>query len=120
MLVNFAKEAFFSLKLPLNIPTGHLAFSAQAVYSVCHSVVIPLLMVSRASIIQEIVPSHMTGRIFSLVSMAVVGMSAVSSGIAGVVLEFITAPQLFLIIGITGGMCGVIGWIFARDLWKQA
>ena len=90
-----------------------------ALYSVIHSLAIPMLTISRASIIQEIVPHKMRGRVFALVNLAVVGLTAVSSGLSGLILEFIDAPTLFLIGGILGCLCGVIGWLFARSLWNH-
>ncbi|MCB2211582.1 MFS transporter [bacterium] len=89
------------------------------VLSVIHGMAVPLLTVSRASLIQEVVPANMRGRIFSLISLAVVGMSAISSGLTGLILELIPAPLLFLIIGTVGGLCGVIGLLFAKQLRKQ-
>jgi hypothetical protein len=86
---------------------------------VIHSLAIPLLTVSRTSIIQDIVPAHLTGRVFALVNMAVVGMSAISSGITGFALAAWGAPTVFLIIGIGGGLCGLIGWRFAHTLRMQ-
>lgn len=92
------------------------SLTSMAVIIIIHSMAIPMLTVSRPSLIQNIVPDNMRGRAFAMVNMAVVGMSAVSSGLAGLALEYITAPTLFFIIGIGGGLCGVIGWIFAKDL----
>jgi MFS family permease len=89
------------------------------ILSVIHGMAVPLLTVSRASLIQEVVPSDMRGRVFSMISLAVVGMSAISSGLTGIVLEFIPAPTLFLIIGSTGGLCGVIGLLVAKQLRQQ-
>jgi DHA3 family macrolide efflux protein-like MFS transporter len=83
---------------------------------VIHSLAIPLLTVSRTSIIQDIVPANLTGRVFALVNMAVVGMSAISAGIVGFALESWGAPTVFLIIGLGGGFCGAIGWAFAVSL----
>jgi len=87
---------------------------------VIHSLAIPLLTVSRTSIIQDIVPVNLTGRVFALVNMAVVGMSAISSGIIGFALEAWGAPSVFLIIGMGGGLCGVIGWVFASTLRSKS
>jgi len=84
--------------------------------TIIHSIAIPFLTVTRAALIQRIVPSHMTGRIFSLVNLAVVGVSAVSAGISGFALEAWGARNLFFVIGVGGGLCGVIGWISARQL----
>lgn len=86
---------------------------------IVHSLVIPMLTVSRASMIQDIVPSDMTGRIFALFNMAVLGMSAVSAGLAGFAFEAIGAPSVFLVIGIGGGLCGLSGWIFAKELREK-
>jgi MFS family permease len=83
---------------------------------IIHSIAIPFLTVNRASIIQELVPSEMTGRIFASVNIAVVGMSALSAGMTGYILEFTGAPMLFLIIGVGGGLCGVVGWLFSKEL----
>jgi hypothetical protein len=89
---------------------------ATIIIVVIHALAIPLLTVSRTSLIQDIVPSHMTGRIFALINLSVVGMSAISSGLAGFALEFVQAPTLFLLSGIGVGLCGALGWIFAKHL----
>jgi len=83
---------------------------------VIHSSAIPLLTVPRASIIQKIVPEGYTGRVFALVNMAVVGMSAISAGLTGVALELFGARWVYMVIGLGGGLCGVLGWRFAKDL----
>jgi MFS family permease len=90
--------------------------SAAAILVTIHAVAIPLLVVPRTSLIQDIVPANMTGRIFALMHLSVVGMSAISAGLSGLILELITAQTLFLLIGIGGGLCGFAGWIFAKDL----
>ncbi len=83
---------------------------------IIHSLAIPMLTVSRASIIQSLVPREMTGQIFALVNIAVVGMSAISAGLAGVALDLYGARILFFSIGIGGGLCGLIGLIWAKEL----
>jgi MFS family permease len=96
------------------------SLSAAAILVIIHAVAIPLLIVPRTSLIQDIVPSNMTGRIFALIHLSVVGMSAISAGLSGLILELISAPTLFLLIGIGGGLCGLAGWIFAKDLRMSA
>ena len=86
---------------------------------VVHSLAIPLLTISRTSLIQALVPARMTGRMFALVNLAVVGMSALSAGLSGIALETWGARVVFLVIGIGGGACGVIGWLLARKLREQ-
>jgi hypothetical protein len=83
---------------------------------VIHSLSVPMMTVSRASLIQDMVPPHMTGRVFAMVNLSVVGVTALSSGVTGLALEFMEAPTLFLIIGIGGGLCGVAGLVFAKSL----
>lgn len=90
-----------------------------AVIIIIHSLAIPMLTVSRASLIQSLVPNHMTGRIFALVNLSVIGMSALSSGMTGFALELWGARTVFLVIGVGGAMCGILGWIFAVKLRKQ-
>jgi hypothetical protein len=92
------------------------SLGAAVILVTIHAVAIPLLVVPRTSLIQDIVPANMTGRIFALLHLAVVGMSAISAGLSGLILEWINAPTLFLLIGIGGSLCGIAGWIFAKDL----
>jgi len=94
--------------------------TATAATIIIHSLAIPLITVSRASIIQDTVPGNFRGRVFALINIAVVGMSAVSSGLAGIIMEQIGAPMLFFIIGIDGGLCGIAGWMWARKLREKA
>jgi len=93
---------------------------ALEIVIVVHSLSIPLLTVVRASLIQDIVPPRLIGRVFALMNIAVVGMTAISSGLSGFAMELVGPQMLFLIIGIGGGLCGVIGWIFAKDLRRAA
>ena len=87
---------------------------------VIHSLSVPMMTVSRASLIQDMVPPRMTGRVFAMVNLSVVGVTAISSGVTGLALEFVEAPTLFLVIGMGGGLCGVAGWIFAKALRESA
>ena len=91
-------------------------YFAMVITIIVHSTAIPMLTVTRASLIQKIVPPNMTGRVFALVNMAVVGMSAVSAGITGFALEAVGARWVFMIIAVGGGLCGVFGWIWAKEL----
>ena len=87
-----------------------------AVVIIIHSLAIPLLTVSRTSLVQALVPREMTGRIFAMINLAVIGMSAISSGITGFALAEWGVRWVFLVIGFGGSLCGVIGWLFAREL----
>ena len=65
-----------------------------------HGIGIPLITVSRTTIIQLIVPDEFRGRLFSMVYMAVMGTTALSIVLTGMILEIIGADLLFLMIGI--------------------
>jgi len=74
-----------------------------------HSIVIPFITVPRAVILQRIVPRARMGRVFSLVNFTVFGVTAISVAIAGAVLDTITAPEMYAITGICGGLTGLLG-----------
>jgi len=78
---------------------------------IIHSLAIPLIMVPRTSMIQEGIPSNLQGRIFALVNLTVVGMTALSSAATGVACEAWGVRTVYLIIGIGGGACGALGFL---------
>ena len=84
------------------------------ILSFLHSIVIPLITISRATILQRIVPPALVGRVFALQNVVVVGVTALSAGIAGLFLERLTAPELFAIGGALGGLTGVLGALSPR------
>lgn len=73
-----------------------------------HGIGIPLIMVSRTSIIQLHTPNKYHGRLFSVVHLGVVGTTAISSALTGVFSSFIPIKFLFLFIGICGAISGVV------------
>lgn len=77
---------------------------------IIHSLAIPLIMVPRAAMIQEGIPAHLQGRFFALVNLTVVGMTALSSAITGVLCENWGVRTVFLVIGLGGGICGALGF----------
>ena len=76
-----------------------------------HGMGIPLITVSRTTLIQTNVPDKLLGRLFSMIHMSVMGTTAISIGLTGVILEFFEADILFLIIGICAASCACIGYI---------
>ena len=78
------------------------SFPYLLVVSLIHSMAIPLITVPRSAILQRLVPSSRLGRVFALLNVVVVGMTAISSGLTGMLLEHMSAPELFGIIGVLG------------------
>lgn len=84
-----------------------------------HSIGIPFILVPRTTLIQTEVPAHLQGRIFSLVNLTVVGLSAVSCSLTGLVTETLPVNILFAVIGISATLVGACGWLF-RELREAA
>jgi MFS family permease len=80
-----------------------------------HSIFIPLITVSRATLLQERVPDRLRGRMFSLVQMAVIGAAAVSSLWMGLAAERWRTPHIFLGIGILAAATALPGF-FSKAL----
>jgi len=84
------------------------------VLSLIHSLAIPIITVPRATILQRIVPPSLVGRVFALQNVVVVGVTALSCGVAGLLLETISAPALFAIGGGLGAATGLLGALSPR------
>ncbi len=72
------------------------SFAGAAVTIAFHSLFIPMITVSRTTLIQRSVPERLQGRMFALVQMAVIGMTAISTFATGLVGEWIPVPSVFL------------------------
>ncbi|MBI3459875.1 MFS transporter [Candidatus Acetothermia bacterium] len=84
-----------------------------------HGLFIPFITVTRASIIQEIVPATHLGRVFAMVNLTVVGFMALSSFSTGILGETLAPPWLFFLAGAGGAFSGLIGWGALRSLRQQ-
>lgn len=76
-----------------------------------HAIGIPFIVVMRTSLIQEWVENQLLGRVFSLVNMSVVGMTALSTGVTGWLADRVSVADIFGLFGIAGMLCGVVGWL---------
>ena len=76
-----------------------------------HGIGIPLITIARTTLIQMTVPENLRGRLFSMIYMSVMGTTAISIGLTGVILEYFEADILFFIIGVCAALCALIGLI---------
>ncbi|MBK6766048.1 MAG: MFS transporter [bacterium] len=76
-----------------------------------HSIGIPFILVPRTSLVQSEVPAELQGRVFSLVQLTVVGLTAISAGVAGVALEYIAPGRFYLVMGLAAGCVGALGFL---------
>jgi hypothetical protein len=74
-----------------------------------HSIVIPIIMVPRTTLVQRLVPREMWGRVFSILGVSVVGFSALSSALVGVVAELMPVGHVFLVFGCLTALVGALG-----------
>jgi MFS family permease len=82
--------------------------------SFVHALAIPMILIPRATLVQNMVTPRLRGRVFALVNMVVLGTTAVSSGLAGIALDHMKAPALFGWIGCLAGATGILGFASGR------
>lgn len=86
------------------------SFWGMFITIVFHAMAIPMLIVARPTIIQNIVPTEMQGRIFSMMSVGVFGLTAVSIAATGALAEIIPINIIYGIIAVLAASTGVMGW----------
>jgi MFS transporter, DHA3 family, macrolide efflux protein len=85
--------------------------TAVGLVIVLHGVAIPLITVTRASLVQRITPAEHIGRVFALIGMAVLGLSAASSGLTGVAATVVPPNAIFGVAAVGASLCGVLAWM---------
>jgi len=81
------------------------------IFIVIHAIGIPMITISRTAIIQKHSPNEYHGRLFSLVHLSVVGVTALASAAIGITANYIDIKIIFLFIGIGAALCGVVGFM---------
>ena len=71
-----------------------------------HGVSIPLITVTRTAFIQRVVPPERMGRVFAITGMMVLGLTALSSGLTGLVTTVVPVPVVFGAIAVLAALCG--------------
>jgi MFS family permease len=91
-------------------------FETGLVAIALHGVCIPAIVVARTSLLHRHVPAERRGQVFALVGLTVAGMTAVSALAAGWIARATSVRTLFLLAGVLGTLCGVLGspWLGAR------
>ncbi|NQT97096.1 MAG: MFS transporter [Candidatus Marinimicrobia bacterium] len=79
---------------------------------IIHALGIPMITISRTAIIQSYVPNKLQGRVFSMIHLAVVGLTGVSSALVGIMSDIIPIKTVFLLIGIGAAICGIVGLLY--------
>ncbi|MBC8131982.1 MAG: MFS transporter [Deltaproteobacteria bacterium] len=75
-----------------------------------HALAIPLIIIPRTVLMQQSVPGRLHGRLFALVNVTVFGMTGVSAGLTGLVIERVAPATLFLIVGFLGAIPGLLAF----------
>ncbi|WP_372366515.1 MFS transporter [Candidatus Uabimicrobium sp. HlEnr_7] len=87
-------------------------FKQTAITLFIHSIFIPMVTVSRTTLIQQSIPRELSGRIFSIIYMCVIGSTALSVSLTGLLAEYVAMNTIFLYSGILCASAGVWGFIF--------
>jgi MFS family permease len=75
-----------------------------------HSFFIPMITVSRTTLIQRCVPARLHGRVFAVIGICVIGGMALSSALTGVAAEVLSMRTIFLIIGLAAAATALPGF----------
>ncbi len=84
-------------------------YTQTKVLLLIHGIGIPMITISRTTLIQTVVSYQFRGRVFSMVNLSVIGLTALSAGLVGPLAEVIPIATIFLAIGLGAAACGVIG-----------
>lgn len=85
--------------------------SAAMIMIFIHGMGIPVITISRTGIIQKNTPNEYHGRIFSMVHLAVVGMTATSTAIVGILATVLSVRTIFLLFGLGAVLTGLTGFL---------
>ncbi len=75
-----------------------------------HALAIPMIIIPRTVLMQQAVPGRLHGRLFALMNVTVFGMTGVSAGLTGLLMERMAPTTLFLVVGVLGAIPGLLGF----------
>jgi MFS family permease len=79
-----------------------------------HALAVPMIIIPRTVLVQQLVPGPLHGRAFALMNVTVFGMTALSIGLTGFLAEHLSSQTLFLLLGAAGALPGLCGIAFRR------
>ncbi|MGB1241678.1 MAG: MFS transporter [Chitinophagales bacterium] len=85
------------------------SFEGMFLTLVIHCMAIPMIIVTRPTIILQLVPSEMQGRVFSMIGVSVQGITAVSIAVTGIVATFIPINIVYGLIAVAAAATALIG-----------
>jgi DHA3 family macrolide efflux protein-like MFS transporter len=104
ILLGIALDGLTFVPLAFCRTLGQVAFAVFV-----HALAVPLIIIPRTVLMQQLVPGPLHGRAFALINVTVFGMTALSSGATGWLAELIPTADLFLYLGVVGGLVGIAG-----------
>ena len=63
---------------------------------------------------QKNIPEKLLGRIFAIISISIISMTAASSGIIGLASDIFEIQTIFLFFGSMAGLCGIVGFLHPK------
>ena len=86
------------------------SYPVALVFIAFHGLAIPLITVTRTTLVQRIVPPDFQGRVFALIQLTVLGFMALSSLFTGILADRLPIPWVFFMPGVLGTLTGLLGF----------
>ncbi len=138
LAVGWLLGGFFLLKWGKYLPKGYTLFfgifmdgvtylpflfirsyPSALIFIGIHGFFIPFITVVRTSILQAQVPAQNLGKIFAMVNLTVMGITALSAFLTGILGEILSPPTLFFIGGAGGALSAILGFLLLPSLRVQ-
>lgn len=91
-----------------------------AAFALLHATFIILIIIPRTTLLQRLTPPRDLGNVFSLLNVAVSGVTALSCAVTGWACTVFGVRDVFLFIGMLSGLCGVWAWLVPDSLFSAA
>jgi DHA3 family macrolide efflux protein-like MFS transporter len=95
------------------------SFPQAALAMFVHGLTVPLITISRATLVHQTVADRQRGRVFALINLAVVGFTALSVLMVGPLCGWLGVQNMFLLVA-SSGVLFALGGVAFRQLWRAA